>query len=283
MRLTRRSAFRPHRGQAAHAPDRHRHRGRRACRLGGGRHARPRRLWRRAGRSARELSAGFPRREDRRHAGAHPGAHRTCRRGAARSHPRRRKLGRALRPPRREAAGRPARHSLSHAGQHDPRRDSAERHAHPRQGDGYRDERAAPGGHALDRRRDLRAPRHRGERAQCRPAPQTGNGAPRREQDALDHARLRSCAGGTRELSVSGADLLRRAPGRPHRLHHAVSDWRDDAREPVRLSRDGRSVAARVPRGAARDLDGADAGAWRRSPARSTCPGRCRSARPISM
>ena len=181
-------------------------------------------------------------------AGAHPGAHRACRRGAARRDPRRRKLGRALRPPHREAPGRPARHSVSHDGQHDPRRDSAERHVHPRQGDGHRHERAAPVRHALDRRGDLRAPRHRGERAQCRPAPQTRDGAPRREQDALDHARLRSRAGGARELPVSGADLLRRAAGRPHRLHHAVSDWRDDAREPVRLSRDGRSVAARVPR-----------------------------------
>ena len=174
---------------------------------------------------------------------------------------RRRKLGRALRPPRREAPGRPARHSVSHAGQHDPGRDSAERHVHPRQGDGHRHERAAPARHALDRRRDFRASRHRGERAQRRPAPQTGHGAPGREQDAFDHARLRSRAGGARELPVSGADLLRRAARRPHRLHHAVSDWRDDAREPVRLSRDGRSVAARVPPASARDLDGADAGA----------------------
>ena len=53
---------------------------------------------------------------------------------------------------------------------------------------------------------------------------------------------------GGAELFVSGAHLLRRASVGPHRLHHAVSDWRDDAREPLRLSRAGRSVAEAVPR-----------------------------------
>ena len=91
---------------------------------------------------------------------------------------------------------------------------------------------------------DFRAPRRRGERAQRRPAPQARHGAARHLEDALDHARLRSRAGRPRGLLVSGAHLLRRAPSRPHRLHHAVSDRRDDAREPLRLSRHGRSVAA---------------------------------------
>ena len=58
----------------------------------------------------------------------------------------------------------------------------------------------------------------------------------------------------------------------------------DDAREPLRLSRDGRSVAASEFRDAPREtLAGADAGARRRSPAPSRCRARCRSARPISM
>ncbi len=65
---------------------------------------------------------------------------------------------------------------------------------------------------------------------------------------------------GGAELFVSGAHLLRRASVGPHRLHHAVSDWRDDAREPLRLSRAGRPVAEAVPRCSARDAAGADAG-----------------------
>ena len=58
---------------------------------------------------------------------------------------------------------------------------------------------------------------------------------------------------GAAKLRVSGADLLRRAARRPRRLPHAVSDRRDDARKPLRLSRHGRSVAARIPPPPARD------------------------------
>ena len=56
----------------------------------------------------------------------------------------------------------------------------------------------------------------------------------------------------------------------------------DDAREPVRLSRHGRSVAARIPRGAARDPDGADAGAAKITGAFDVTGDGARSARPIS-
>ena len=189
-----------------------------------------------AGRSACDLSAGFPRREARQHADRGAAQDRSGRRGAARRDARRRKLDRALRPAAREAAGRPARHPVRRDGQHDARRDPAGRGHHPRQGHGCRDERGPPDRHALDRRTDFRTPCRGGERAQCRPAPQARHGAARHLQDALDHARLRSRAGGA-ELFVSGAHLLRRASVGPHRLHHAVSDRRDDAREPLRLSR----------------------------------------------
>ena len=73
-------------------------------------------------------------------------------------------------------------------------------------------------------------------------APQARHGAARHLQDALDHARLRSRAGGA-ELFVSGAHLLRRASVGPHRLHHAVSDWRR------RCARTSASIASWTTRG----------------------------------
>ena len=89
---------------------------------------------------------------------------------------------------------------------------------------------------------DFRAPRRRGKRPERRPAPQARHGAARHQQDPLDHARLRPRAGG-RSFPFPALTYYGEQPSRPHCLHHAVSDRRDDAREPLRLSRHGRSVA----------------------------------------
>jgi flavin-dependent dehydrogenase len=62
------------------------------------------------------------------------------------------------------------------------------------------------------------------------------------------------------KLGMERQDLRWRASARPHRLHHAVSDRRDHARQSLLLSRDGRSLAAPVPPGAARYAASPDAG-----------------------
>ena len=130
-------------------------------------------------------------------------------------------------------------------------RDSAQRHVHPRQGDGHRDERAAPERHA-----------RRAAKAISARLVIVANGLNVGLRHKLGMARhdvskthsimlgFDLVPAGRASFPFPALTYYGERPGRPHRLHHAVSDWRDDAREPVRLSRDGRSVAARVPRSA---------------------------------
>ncbi len=174
-----------------------------------------------------------------------PAPHRARRRGAARRHVRRRMLDRALRSCDREARRRPVRHPLRHAGQHHPRRDSAERRIHQRQGQHGREQPGPAGGHAVDRRANLRAAGRGRQRAQYRSAARARHDARGREPVPFDHHRVRSQAGRAQSLRFPGDDLLSGARHRPDGLHHAVPDRRHDARELHGLSRHERSVAER--------------------------------------
>ena len=230
------------------------HRRRRTGRLARGRHARPRRHRRRAGRSAPGLSAGFPLREARQRPVADAATDRPRRCRDARLDARPGMLGGALRPRRRQAAGRDAtRHSLRHAGQHRALADSEPHRVHPRQGHRHCDRPRAADRQAVERRRDFRAPRRAGDRTEHRPAPEARHRPRGHQPRPFDLDRLRRPAGGPAGVPVLRADLFRRAAGRPDGLHHAVPDRRDDARQPVRLSRPARSLAEAIPRRAARD------------------------------
>ena len=232
-----------------HAADGHRHRGRRACRLARCRHAGARRHQRRPDRSAHRLSAGFPLREDRRRADADAATRpasptRSCA-------PR----------PSTAASGSRASAAWSTSGRATSTASSTttwstrcaaksrERAVPARQG--HRRSRPATTASSVTL--------STGEEISARLVV-LANGLNIglrhklgivREDLSKTHSIMLGFdldAGRPASVRVPGADLLRRAADRPHRLHHAVPDRRHDARQPVRLSRHGRSVAARVPR-----------------------------------
>jgi glycine/D-amino acid oxidase-like deaminating enzyme len=85
-------------------------------------------------------------------------------------------------------------------------------------------------------------------RAECRAAPQSRHRTPNHQPLSLDLDRLRPGTGRTIRVRFSGDDLLFRADQRPYPLSDAVSGRRRDARQPVHLSRDRRSLAAQDAR-----------------------------------
>ena len=124
---------------------------------------------------------------------------------------------------------------------------------HPRQGHRHFDRPRAADRQAVERRRDLRAPRRPGDRAEHRPAPKARHRPRGHQPRPFDLDRLRRPAIDRAAFPFSVADLFHRAAGGPDGLHLAVSDRRDDARQHVRLPRPARSLAEAIPRRAARD------------------------------
>ena len=180
-----------------------RDRRRRSRGLARGRHARPRRHRRRAGRSASGLSAGFPLREARRHADCRrcgrPGSPTRC------CAPRRltgecwvARFGRLVekRPGDQHGILYDTLVNTVRAQIPTPHR------IHPRQGHRHRDQPRAADRQALERRGDLRAARRSGDRAQHRPAPQARHRARDHQPRSFDLDRLRRRAGRAARVPV---------------------------------------------------------------------------------
>ena len=109
----------------------------------------------------------------------------------------------------------------------------------------------------VERRDDLGAAGRAGQRIEYRAAPQARHRTPDHQRLPLDLDRLRPGAGRPRGFRFSGADLFLGTAERPHPLSDAVSGRQADARQPVHLSRDRRSLAARDAPRAGRDHEAA--------------------------